>query len=112
MVDEQKTRALIGWTLALLPLALFLLLLAVNADYMLALFVLEPPWIVVNLLPCGWPVIPFVLGLALAARLLLSLAEDRGSFVWTWLLRLTAVALVLLGIFLVTMMPALLTLLR
>ncbi len=46
-----------GWVVGLLPLVLMLVLYRLNPTYMSELWVMESPFIVTNLLPCGWLVI-------------------------------------------------------
>ena len=107
MVDEQKTRSIISWLIASVPLIMMGLLLLVNGRYISALFVRQPPWLVVGLLPCGWLVVLGIVTLVLGARALLQWADGVVSFVWKWVIRGTAVALVLIALVLVTIAPAL-----
>lgn len=46
-----------GWVVGLLPLVLMLILYRLNPSYMSELWVMESPYIVTGLLPCGWLVI-------------------------------------------------------
>lgn len=43
-----------AWIISLLPVALGLLLYAINPDYVSELWVNEKPFIIENVLPCGW----------------------------------------------------------
>lgn len=106
MVDDQKARSIISWLLVLVPLFLMGLLLVVNGRYLSPLFARQAPWIVAGLLPCGWAVLLGIAGLILGARALLKWADSAASAVWKWLLRGTAVALVLIALVLVTLAPA------
>jgi tight adherence protein B len=55
---------LTGYLIGLLPIFLSLLLLAISRDYMSQLFV-GPPWVIYNIIPCGWPMI--AIGLTMIA---------------------------------------------
>lgn len=50
-----------GWIISLLPVVLGLLLYMINPEYVSQLWVSEGPWILPNVLPCGWIVIGFSL---------------------------------------------------
>ncbi len=43
-----------GWIITLLPVILSLILYAINPDYVGKLFFKQPPWIIPNVIPCGW----------------------------------------------------------
>jgi hypothetical protein len=107
MINEAKTRSIISWLFVLVPLFLMGVLLLANGRYMLPLFALQAPWIFVGLLPCGWIVLLGIVGLVLGARAVLNWADLVSVMVWQWLLRVTAIILVLVALVLVTIMPAL-----
>jgi len=107
MVDEAKTRSIISWLLVSVPLIMIGLLFLVNTAYISALFVLDSPWIIVGLFPCGWVVLMGIAVCVLGARAILKWADSVVSFIWRWVLRATAVALVLAALVMVTIVPAL-----
>ena len=53
-----------GYVISGLPIILTLFLYAINREYMARLFE-GPPWIIPNIIPCGWPII--ALGLIMIA---------------------------------------------
>jgi len=53
-----------GYVISGLPIILTLFLYAINPGYMGRLFV-GPPWIIPNMIPCGWPIV--ALGLIMIA---------------------------------------------
>jgi tight adherence protein B len=61
-----------GWIISLLPVALGFFLYLINPEYVSELWVVEPPFIIPNVFPCGWIVIGislFTIGLgAMAIR--------------------------------------------
>ena len=46
-----------GWIISLLPVILGFILYRINPGYVSELWVMEGPWILPNIVPCGWPVI-------------------------------------------------------
>ena len=50
-----------GWIISLLPVVLGFILYLINPEYVSELWVLEPPWIFPQVVPCGWVVIGFSL---------------------------------------------------
>lgn len=111
MVDDAKTRSIISWLLVSVPLIMMGILLIANAPYLSSLFAQEAPWVVVGLLPCGWVVLLCIVVCVLVARVLLKTADSVFSFVWRWLLRATAVVLILIALTMVTVVPAILIIL-
>lgn len=45
-----------GWVISMLPVILTLFLSVINPTYMNQLFV-GPPWLISNVIPCGWPIL-------------------------------------------------------
>ncbi len=43
-----------GWIITLLPVILSLILYAINPDYVGKLVFRQPPWVIPNVIPCGW----------------------------------------------------------
>lgn len=106
MINEAKTRSIISWLFVLVPFILMGFLLLANGRYMLPLFALQAPWVIMGLLPCGWIVLLGIVALVLGARAVLNWADSVSVMVWQWLLRATAVTFVLVALVLVTIMPA------
>ncbi|MBK8905075.1 MAG: type II secretion system F family protein [Anaerolineaceae bacterium] len=52
-----------GWIISLLPIALGFVLFLINPEYVSELWVREEPWIFPQIVPCGWVVIGFSLGM-------------------------------------------------
>ena len=52
-----------GWIISLLPVVLGLLLYAINPEYVSQLWIKEEPWIFPGVIPCGWLVLAFSLGM-------------------------------------------------
>jgi tight adherence protein B len=52
-----------GWIISLLPIALGLLLYAINPEYVSQLWIKDKPWIWPGVIPCGWLVLGFSLGM-------------------------------------------------
>lgn len=50
-----------GWIISLLPVALGFILFLINPEYVSELWVREDPWILPQIIPCGWVVIGFSL---------------------------------------------------
>lgn len=48
-----------GWIISLLPIVLGFVLFLINPDYVSQLWVLEEPWILPQVIPCGWVVLAF-----------------------------------------------------
>jgi tight adherence protein B len=48
-----------GWIISLLPIALGFILYLINPEYVSELWVREDPWILPQIIPCGWVVIAF-----------------------------------------------------
>lgn len=48
-----------GWIISILPIALGLLLYIINPTYVSELWVMEAPFLIPNVLPCGWLVLGF-----------------------------------------------------
>lgn len=48
-----------GWIISLLPIALGFVLFLINPEYVSELWVREEPWILPQIIPCGWVVIGF-----------------------------------------------------
>lgn len=48
---------LTGWVISLLPVGLALVLYSINPEYGAQLFVKEDPFVIQNVLPCGWLVV-------------------------------------------------------
>ncbi|HSH05332.1 MAG TPA: type II secretion system F family protein [Anaerolineae bacterium] len=46
-----------GWIITVLPILLGLVLYMINPDYIMELFVEEPPFIIPGILPCGWLIV-------------------------------------------------------
>ncbi len=48
-----------GWIISVLPIVLGFILYLINPEYVSELWVLEDPWILPQIVPCGWIVIAF-----------------------------------------------------
>lgn len=48
-----------GWIISLLPIALGFILYLINPEYVSELWVREEPWILPQIIPCGWVVMAF-----------------------------------------------------
>ena len=48
-----------GWIISLLPIVLGFILFLINPEYVSQLWVREEPWILPQVIPCGWLVMAF-----------------------------------------------------
>ena len=48
-----------GWIISLLPLVLGFILYLINPEYVSELWVREDPWVLPQIIPCGWIVMAF-----------------------------------------------------
>ena len=59
------------YLLTLLPLIFLGLMLMINPSYVGSLAAIEPPFVIVNVLPCGWLVFLIVLALMMSSKFVL-----------------------------------------
>ena len=64
-----------GWIISFLPLALGLILFAINPEYMSQLWIREEP-IILGILPCGWIVIAVGLGMTIIGMIAIQKIVD------------------------------------
>ncbi len=67
------------YLLTLLPLIFMTIVLIINPRYLAELAAIEPPFLIVNLLPCGWFVFALVLALMVASKAVLQNGRRGGS---------------------------------
>ena len=102
--------------LSLLPLIIFLAVLALNPRYMAALTAIEPPFIIPNILPWGWMIFALVIALMVISKVVLQngrLGQDKQQIYYrTGINGFVLLFLTFPAILLILLAPALLHALR
>ena len=67
------------YLLTFLPIIFMAIVFILNPNYLLALLAIEPPFIVVNVLPLGWLVFAMVFALMVASKLILQYGRNEAK---------------------------------
>ncbi|MEM7331000.1 MAG: helix-turn-helix transcriptional regulator [Chloroflexota bacterium] len=97
------------YMLALLPLFFAIIVLIVNPRYLGTLAVMEPPFLIVNVLPCGWFVFLVVLGLMMASKYTLQhgRSQNRSTLYRTGINGVVLLCMTFPALLLILLAPAL-----